>query len=161
MNYLTPPKPHLSVVMANTTRQTATSILSSSSRFLHFKIARPHLLVPIQRRCLHQEPEQQTSPPPATSRLYRPIRTTVSFPVRERKPFLVNRDPEILDTMYRKLLGGDLGLSDEVKWQAITHKSFDHGWQPFNEKLALFGECIGGDVVGLCRWKLCFIFYLQ
>lgn len=144
MNYFTPPKPHLSVVMANTTRQTTTSILSSSSRCLHFKIARPHLLVPIQRRCLHQEPEQQTFPPPATSRLYRPIRATASFPVRERKPFLVNTDPERLDAMYRRLLGGDLGLSDEVKWQAITHKSFDHGWQPFNEKLSIFGEFIGG-----------------
>lgn len=49
-----------------------------------------------------------------------------------------------LDAMYQKLLGGNLGLSDEVKWQAITHKSFDHGWHPFNEKLRFFGECIGG-----------------
>lgn len=63
--------------------------------------------------------------------------------MKEQKPFTVNEDPERLDAMYRRLLGGDLGLSDEVKWQAITHKSFDHGWQPFNEKLVIFGECIG------------------
>jgi len=32
-----------------------------------------------------------------------------------------------------------MGLTDEVKWQAVTHKSFDHGRQPFNEKLAIYG----------------------
>ena len=41
--------------------------------------------------------------------------------------------------MYTTLLGRDMGLTDEVKWQAVTHKSFDHGRQPFNEKLAIYG----------------------
>lgn len=138
-----PPKPRPSVAMACPTRQTATSIISSS-RCLRFKIARPRLLVPTQRRCLHQEPGPQTAPGAATTRLYRPIRTVAPFPVRVQKPFIVNEDPEKLDAMYQKLLGGNLGLSDEVKWQAITHKSFDHGWHPFNEKLGFFGECIEG-----------------
>jgi large subunit ribosomal protein L15 len=39
------------------------------------------------------------------------------------------------------LLGQEMGLPAEIKWQAITHKSFDHGRQPFNEKLAVFGMC--------------------
>lgn len=127
--------------MASPTRQTAASILSSS-RCLRFKTARPRLLVPTQRRCLHKE-LQQAAPGAATTRPYQSIRPIAPFPVRVQKPFPVNEDPERLDAMYRRLFGGDLGLSNEVKWQAITHKSFDHGWHPFNEKLAFFGKCIG------------------
>lgn len=51
----------------------------------------------------------------------------------------MNDDPEVLDAMYLKLFGKDLGLSEDVKWQAVTHKSFDHGRQPFNSKLRFLG----------------------
>lgn len=30
-------------------------------------------------------------------------------------------------------------LSDEVKWLAVTHKSFDHGRRGFNDRLAYIG----------------------
>lgn len=62
------------------------------------------------------------------------------YGVRERQHFAVNEDPEVLDKAFELLLG-DLskGLPDELKWQAVTHKSFDHGRQPNNEKLAFFG----------------------
>jgi hypothetical protein len=30
-------------------------------------------------------------------------------------------------------------LSDEVKWLAVTHKSFDHGRRGFNDRLAYLG----------------------
>lgn len=64
------------------------------------------------------------------------------FLIKKNMPFEVNEDPEKLDAMYYALLGGNLGLSEEVKWQAVTHKSFDHGWQPYNEKLAFYGKLV-------------------
>ena len=51
--------------------------------------------------------------------------------------------------MYTTLLGRDMGLTDEVKWQAVTHKSFDHGRQPFNEKLAIYGVFFCMELGGL------------
>jgi large subunit ribosomal protein L15 len=55
----------------------------------------------------------------------------------------VNKDPRRLDDMYTKFLGrdGPSLLSDETKWLAVTHKSFDHGRRGFNDRLAYFGRC--------------------
>lgn len=55
--------------------------------------------------------------------------------------FTVNEDPALLDAMYAKFLGmgGENALSDEVKWLAVTHKSFDQGRRGFNDKLAFLG----------------------
>jgi large subunit ribosomal protein L15 len=52
-----------------------------------------------------------------------------------------NDDPAKLDAMYTRLLGpkGDRVLPDEIKWLAITHKSFDQGRRGFNTRLAYFG----------------------
>jgi large subunit ribosomal protein L15 len=52
-----------------------------------------------------------------------------------------NEDPAKLDAMYNRLLGskGDRMLPDEIKWLAITHKSFDQGRRGFNTRLAYFG----------------------
>jgi large subunit ribosomal protein L15 len=52
-----------------------------------------------------------------------------------------NQDPAKLDAMYNRLLGpkGDRMLPDEIKWLAITHKSFDQGRRGFNTRLAYFG----------------------
>ena len=63
------------------------------------------------------------------------------FSLREQKPFTVNEDPESLDRVYRNILGdeGDKMLADEVKWLAVTHKSFDHGRRGYNDRLAFFG----------------------
>jgi len=61
---------------------------------------------------------------------------------RQRGPaFEVNNDPLKLDEMYRRMLGpnGEKLLSDEVKWLAVTHKSFDHGRRGFNDRLAYLG----------------------
>ncbi|KAF2769172.1 hypothetical protein EJ03DRAFT_327616 [Teratosphaeria nubilosa] len=70
----------------------------------------------------------------------------------------VNDRPEPVDEMYDKFVGrvaeaahgqegvaGSKGsdlLPEEVKWLAITHKSFDHGRRGFNDKLAFFGKRI-------------------
>ncbi|KAK4153665.1 ribonuclease-III-like-domain-containing protein [Chaetomidium leptoderma] len=55
-----------------------------------------------------------------------------------------NDDPVKLDAMYNRLLGtkGDRMLPDEIKWLAITHKSFDQGRRGFNTRLAYFGRLI-------------------
>lgn len=61
--------------------------------------------------------------------------------------FKVNEDPRRLDEVYSRMLGpgGDRVLSDEVKWLAVTHKSFDHGRMGFNDRLAYLGVFQPGD----------------
>jgi large subunit ribosomal protein L15 len=57
------------------------------------------------------------------------------------KEWKCNSDPELLDQFYNKFLGrgGDQMLTEEVKWLAITHKSFDQGRRGFNDRLAFLG----------------------
>ncbi|WQF79174.1 Putative large ribosomal subunit protein mL57 [Colletotrichum destructivum] len=59
-----------------------------------------------------------------------------------RSVWSVNTDPKKLDEMYIKFLGrdGDKMLPEEVKWLAVTHKSFDQGRRGFNDKLAYLGR---------------------
>ncbi|KAH7368639.1 RNase III domain-containing protein [Plectosphaerella cucumerina] len=59
-----------------------------------------------------------------------------------RKIWKVNSDPVKLDQMYLRLLGkgGDKLLPEEIKWLAITHKSFDQGRRGFNDRLAFLGR---------------------
>lgn len=62
----------------------------------------------------------------------------------QRKIWSVNEDPKLLDAMYNRFLGrdGDRLLPDEIKWLAVTHKSFDQGRRGFNTKLAYYGRQI-------------------
>ena len=62
-------------------------------------------------------------------------------PVRFNE-FVVNEDPELLDTTYVQVLGnqGDKMLTEEVKWLAVTHKSFDHGRRGYNDRLSFLGS---------------------
>jgi len=73
-----------------------------------------------------------------------PPRMVAPFRIRPqpRGPvFTVNEDPRKLDDVFVRMLGpgGDKMLSDEVKWLAVTHKSFDHGRRGFNDRLAFLG----------------------
>ena len=71
----------------------------------------------------------------------------MTAPFRSKPPtfkpndFAINEDPERLDKVYVEVLGknGDKVLSEEVKWLAITHKSFDHGRRGYNDRLAFLG----------------------
>lgn len=56
----------------------------------------------------------------------------------------INDDPKKLDAMYIRFLGrdGHRLLSEETKWLAVTHKSFDHGRRGFNDRLAFLGKRI-------------------
>lgn len=70
-------------------------------------------------------------------------------PIRDirRTQWTVNEDPAKLDNMYNRFLGrdGDKMLPDEIKWLAVTHKSFDQGRRGFNSRLAYFGLFCDGD----------------
>jgi large subunit ribosomal protein L15 len=71
-----------------------------------------------------------------------PYRWRIKNPAAQWK---CNSDPELLDQFYIKFLGrgGDQMLTEEVKWLAITHKSFDQGRRGFNDRLAFFGKELG------------------
>jgi large subunit ribosomal protein L15 len=61
--------------------------------------------------------------------------------VPSRSIWTVNEDPERLDRFYNRMLGpgGDKMLPEEIKWLAVTHKSFDQGRRGFNDRLAFLG----------------------
>jgi len=74
----------------------------------------------------------------------------MAMPVRTRmratdQRFEVNDKPEVLDQAYTRMLGkgGDAMLPEEVKWLAVTHKSFDHGRRGSNDRLAFLGMSTG------------------
>jgi large subunit ribosomal protein L15 len=75
---------------------------------------------------------------------YTPEKMKAPFPWRVRdteKKWECNNDPARLDQFYKTFLGpgGDKVLTEEIKWLAITHKSFDQGRRGFNDRLAFFG----------------------
>jgi len=55
-----------------------------------------------------------------------------------------NDDPKKLDAALVRFLGdnGDKLLSEETKWLAVTHKSFDQGRRGFNDRLSYMGKRI-------------------
>ncbi|KAF3771312.1 hypothetical protein M406DRAFT_18979, partial [Cryphonectria parasitica EP155] len=65
-------------------------------------------------------------------------------PIRDprRAIWHVNNDPAKLDDFYERFLGrnGSKMLPEELRWLAITHKSFDYGRRGFNTRLAFFGK---------------------
>lgn len=76
-----------------------------------------------------------------------PVRMVAPFRIRPQARggvFKVNEDPKRLDDAYVRMLGpgGDKVLGDEVKWLAVTHKSFEHGKRGFNDRLAYLGMCM-------------------
>ena len=78
-----------------------------------------------------------------------PLRAADKPPHRLRisRPYLVNEDPEALHAFYARLFGikdvVKLGfISEPLAWQAVTHKSFAHGFQPYNETLSFLGRRI-------------------
>ncbi|KAI1360304.1 RNase III domain-containing protein [Xylaria arbuscula] len=63
-------------------------------------------------------------------------------PTRSR--WTVNEDPQKLDDALNHFLGrdGEKMLPEELKWLAVTHKSFDQGRRGFNDRLAFLGRQI-------------------
>lgn len=90
-----------------------------------------------------EEPNQQSKPRWS----YTPESAKAPFSLHldsKRPTFHVNADPLLLDRFYIRLFGngGDKLLSDETKWLAVTHKSFDQGRRGFNDRLAFLGKRI-------------------
>lgn len=53
-----------------------------------------------------------------------------------------NEDPVKLNEAFKQMLGPGHQelLPEEIKWLAVTHKSFDHGRRGFNDRLAFMGR---------------------
>ncbi|KAJ5482617.1 hypothetical protein N7475_001429, partial [Penicillium sp. IBT 31633x] len=90
-----------------------------------------------------EEPSQQDKPRWS----YTPESAKAPFSLHldsTRPNFHVNADPLLLDRFYIRMFGngGDKVLSDETKWLAVTHKSFDQGRRGFNDRLAFLGKRI-------------------
>jgi len=86
-------------------------------------------------RNLREGPRWPSTPPRMTA----PLR---SKPPVFNNDFAVNKDPEKLDRVYKRMFGdrGHSMLTEEVKWLAVTHKSFDHGRRGYNDRLAFLGK---------------------
>lgn len=99
---------------------------------------------PFSHAPIHQD-DSGTEEPQPPRWLATPPRMTAPFrskpPVYDNE-FPVNESPEKLNQAYERVLGqgGDKMLTEEVKWLAITHKSFDHGRRGYNDRLAFLGK---------------------
>ncbi|CAI7666902.1 unnamed protein product [Penicillium pancosmium] len=107
-------------------------------------VSRP-LATLIPRRNYATSPEVPTAESKEPRWSYTPPRTKAPFSLHNHSKsikFHVNSDPALLDAFYARMLGqdGDKVLSDEVKWLAVTHKSFDQGRRGFNDRLAFLGK---------------------
>lgn len=76
-----------------------------------------------------------------------PERMTAPVSLKRHDPenrYDCNEDPAVLDAVYARVLGdgGEKLLTDEVKWLAVTHKSFDQGRRGYNDRLAFLGKKI-------------------
>ena len=108
------------------------------------KVAPRPLATLLPRRSFTTTPESSTTQEEQPRWSYTPPRAQAPFSLRlhsKRPSFWVNSDPEVLDKFYIRMLGngGDKVLSDELKWLAVTHKSFDQGRRGFNDRLAFLG----------------------
>ncbi|KAG9242704.1 ribonuclease-III-like-domain-containing protein [Calycina marina] len=92
-------------------------------------------------------PEYETEKKERPRWSYTPEGMKAPYPVKIKDPaqaWECNSDPIKLDQFYIRFLGpgGDKVLTDETKWLAITHKSFDQGRRGFNDRLAFLGRRI-------------------
>ena len=97
-----------------------------------------------------KEPKEETGSRPRWS--YTPEGMKAPFSPHtvkdpSRKVWANNKDPVKLDQMYQRLLGngGDRLLPEEIRWLAVTHKSFDQGRRGFNDRLAFLGMSLQQD----------------
>ena len=76
---------------------------------------------------------------------YTPPAMVAPISLRSYKPhneYKVNEDPRKLNHVYDNVLGKGkhLLLTEEVRWLAVTHKSFDQGRRGYNDRLAFLGK---------------------
>jgi len=108
----------------------------------HSYIRHTHRGLALATRSSNEEAKE----PPRWS--YTPPEAKAPFRLRdlqEKKPlYKVNEDPAVLNKFYVRMLGngGHKMISEELKWLAVTHKSFDQGRRGYNERLAFLGRRI-------------------
>ncbi|KAI5862956.1 RNase III domain-containing protein [Durotheca rogersii] len=108
----------------------------------------------------HHSEENFSTSAPRRFEAYREVRSRPRWsytPERMKAPFSphithdptrsiwrVNEDPKKLDAALNSFLGrsGERMLSEDLKWLAVTHKSFDQGRRGFNDRLAFLGRQI-------------------
>jgi large subunit ribosomal protein L15 len=101
-------------------------------------------VVPRARRFSSNRPTYQEAEKELPRWAQTPRGMSMPFRIRPKaknNEWKCNEDPKKLDAMYSRLLGPDeaLMLTEEVKWLAVTHKSFDQGRRGFNDRLAYMG----------------------
>lgn len=113
-----------------------------------------------QPRCIskassrHEEMETDSAARPrwqyTPTAMRAPLRSRPVPEETKRFSIRINSDPARLDQVYLRMLGpeGDKMLSEETKWLAVTHKSFDHGRRGFNDRLAYLGMSTVQDYKG-------------
>ena len=97
--------------------------------------------------CFNLNVEHEGRPPPRWAQTPPAMKAPVRIrPAPPDNYYAVNGDPARLDAVYVRILGegGDAMLTDEAKWLAVTHKSFDHGRRGYNDRLAFFGRVAVG-----------------
>jgi len=86
--------------------------------------------------------ETEAAPRPRWAVTPPKMKAPVPYRIRDlAQEWVVNEDPARLDRFYNTFLGrgGSEVLTEEVKWLAVTHKSFDQGRRGFNDRLAFYG----------------------
>lgn len=137
----------MSFAKPSTTLATASSVC----RQCRIRIHQQHILraslstksVPAHlRNGAEQTSNDNATAPPRWARTPQAMRAPFRVrPKNDNDDYPVNEDGKLLDSAYIKMLGdnGHRLLPDEVKWLAVTHKSFDHGRRGFNDRLAFLG----------------------
>ena len=147
---------HIFSSIARPARRTAPVIFCASSS--------PSACLHNQRASQRRQTSTASSPPQASTvdetstPRWQSTPPAMKAPVRIRGPEFdpnatVNSDPKKLDGFYARMLGdhSDKTLSEEVKWQAVTHKSFDQGRRGFNDRLAYLGMLPSNGCSDGCR----------
>lgn len=95
---------------------------------------------PVSERDLETARPRWSYTPPAMMRRHDFSLNPIKDP--RRAIWHVNEDPAKLEDFYERFLGrhGSRMLPEELRWLAVTHKSFDYGRRGFNTKLAYFGR---------------------
>lgn len=140
--------PHAIPIMASKLPARSFRAVSSSVRPRSTCLRASNLSTAVsQRRVLSTESSLESTQANETAKprwSYTPPGAKAPFRLRynpNRPEFPVNEDPAVLDQFYIRFLGngGDKLLSEEIKWLAVTHKSFDQGRRGFNDRLAFLG----------------------
>ncbi|KAI0205175.1 RNase III domain-containing protein [Astrocystis sublimbata] len=137
--------------MSPNTSRSAVSLSRQALR--HYKSQKVSFIAAASSRALTTSPSSRSSEAAieaprwsyTPSRMKAPVSHNGHLTVDPaRSVWQVNESPEKLDDALEALLGrdGPRMLPEELKWLAVTHKTFDQGRRGFNERLSFLGRQI-------------------